>query len=80
MNADLQQALTVCRRVKETDTLWSELEIELARSLRALVREGFLEPKGESSPPFKPTRPRSQHDKIMQISRTDFRAGFNPLP
>lgn len=31
LNAHLQQALTVSRRVKETDKLWSELEIELSR-------------------------------------------------
>jgi Fic family protein len=31
INAHLQQALTVSRRVKETDKLWSELEIELDR-------------------------------------------------
>lgn len=85
MNAHLQQALTVSRRMKEAEKLWSELEIELrrrkldermipvlydaaigirvrsarhsviaevsnqvaTRDLRALVQEGFLEPKGE---------------------------------
>lgn len=31
LNAHLQQALTVSRRVKETDRLWSELEIEVRR-------------------------------------------------
>jgi len=31
LNAHLQQALTVARRVKETEKLWSELEIELTR-------------------------------------------------
>jgi Fic family protein len=31
LNAHLQQALTVSRRVKEADKLWSELENELAR-------------------------------------------------
>lgn len=31
LNAHLQQALTVSRRVKEADRLWSELENELAR-------------------------------------------------
>lgn len=31
LNAHLQQAFTVSRRVKETERLWGELEIELAR-------------------------------------------------
>lgn len=31
LNAHLQQALTVSRRVKETAKLWSELEVELSR-------------------------------------------------